>query len=165
MKFNAVYPQTELRGDPDTEYHIHGYWIPGQTATASLRYRINGVISSSLAGDGYSYNGQTAGTGTAGGLALARSNGSEAQYIMLWSTLYASTGQYRLAYGYSSHTSGTTAAGTENITYASKLHDTTTKFTSLGVQSAQTNDLGAGSWFDLYRRPQFDKTPLKIWVY
>ena len=153
-----------LNADDDGEYLVHGYWIPNQTATASLRYRFNGTITSSFAGDGYAYR-QDAANGTAAGLSLARSSGSEAQYIMIWNTLVAATGQYKFSHGHTTTTSGTTAAGTQDTTLAGKMHDTTTRVKSLGIQSAQANDIAAGSWFTLYRRPRVTGRKLKLWIF
>jgi hypothetical protein len=156
--------KAELRGDIDTEYQVNGYWIPSLTGTASLRMRVNKANSGDLTGDGYGFQ-NIAAASTSGGITLARSNGAEAQYIMFWSNLYAASGQYRFGYSLSSHTTGTATTATETQYITSKLHDDSVQFTSLGIQSTQTDDIEPGSWFDLYRRPQFNKTPLKLWVY
>ena len=155
----------ELNGDDDYEYQVHGYWSSGQGLSAVLRYRVNGASSTSLTGDGNAYMRAVGSDGTSTGLALARSQATEDQTHMIWSTIYAPAGEYRFTYTESSMTTGTTSSATENQTISGKLHESTTKITSLGIESTQTDDIAAGSHFTLSRRPRLAGRKLNLWIF
>lgn len=151
---------TTVRNSDDTDYQMVCYWVattPGETGP-NLFWYINNQTTG-LSNEGSSYN--FASTTTAGLLLGTNASTDGSHYIT--STLLASEGK-RFTHTQHVHELGNTTSNVEADFIGSKWNDST-EITSLGAATSQTGSIGTGSWFDLYRRPQFDKTPLTLWVY
>tara|TARA_R110002020_G_scaffold207256_3_gene412677 strand:+ start:15713 stop:16480 length:768 start_codon:yes stop_codon:yes gene_type:complete len=153
--------KTELRGDLDYEYSVDGFWVTGTSAAHSLMFRINGATTG-IANEGTAIEGSA--SLTHAGMAVARCTGAESETHFFTARLLAKSGQFRFAQSHDASTSGTGSTANEAKLLYSKWEDSTTEITTLGLATSSIASQ-AGSWFDVYRRPQFDKTKLTLWVY
>jgi hypothetical protein len=153
----------EANGDEDTEYMVDGLWLAG-TIVPAISYKINGVDSSTLTGDGYaeSYNGAG---GTGQSLLIAKSSVVEESFIRFRSSLFAETSGPKFSYSTSQCSVSTTAADTDVQIVAGKWHDTTTRITEIGVLVSSAGKILTGSYFTLFRRPRPTGRKLKIWIF
>lgn len=142
--------------DLDTEVRLEGYWTYA-TGTPTLLWRINASNDTTNKSSEWVEQGGTGSTGVAG-LQVAEADGAEAAEIKLAAELDITTGRPRMGYSFTADSSGVIKH------FAHGFDDTTTEITQLGLRSAGTG-LQAGSEFHLYRRPQFNKTKLKLWIY
>ena len=138
----------------DTEVKLEAYWAFGG-GSPNLFWRVNGNAALANTASEWVEQGSTGGT-AASGLQIAEADNAEAAEIRITADLHLSTGIPRMGNSYTAQSNGTI----KHFAYA--LDNTTTEITSLGISSA---DIDSGSYFYLYRRPQFNKTKLKLWVY
>lgn len=156
----------ECRGDLDHNYMIRGYWLGGTGANDLLRWRVNNSGSSlSNEGSTYRYTDATGAGSDTSGLVIARQQTSEtATEHYFETTLKAKSGEQRFSLSRTVQTWGTTTTSQEYGYSGGKWEDSAVQVTSIGLAFTSNNCL-AGSWFELYRKREFDKTKVTLWVY
>lgn len=152
---------SEYRGDDDHEYRLQGIWYHS-VLSAYMYWRINGQTTGlTNEGSAVQYDGTGA---TTAGMVIAQSKDAEDGVSLVEATLVARTGEFRLGWSTDAQTAGTGASKTYSGANTCKWEDSTTQITSLGL-GFTSNDVLTGSWFNVYRRPRFDKTKITLWVY
>ncbi len=152
---------TELRGDLDSRYRITGFW-QSDASPQNLELRINGALSSALSSEGT----QTEGSDVANldGLTIGYSASTGTDSHLISAEFEAATGQTRHSFATSSTSTSSGKAFTAARILAGKWADSTTQITSLGL-GPSTGTIAAGSYFELYRKPDFAKSKITLWVY
>lgn len=154
-----------INGDYDHNYKIDGYWKTSGTSLPTCKYLVNG-LSGGLTSEGstflYSDGGGT--PGAASGLMMAKSSTTAATEHRFSATLQAKSGSNRLGYSTDSTTFGTGATQQAHGTCGCKWEDTGVVIKTLGLEFS-ASDCEPGSWFELYRMREFDKTKVILWVY
>ena len=139
----------------DTEVKLTGYWS-ASSGSPGLFWRLN--TDNSLGGSEKLQQG-TIGTTGISGLQVAEADNSEATEVKLTSDLSLELGSPRMG-------NSTTAESNTALRFFSYAYDNTdNEITKLGLQATGFDGIVAGSHFSLYRKPQFNKTKLKLWVY
>jgi hypothetical protein len=156
--FDTVY------GDRDCEYKIDGYWKCSGNVLTNLTLRVNGSTAG-LNNRGGAFDG-TAATGTSTQMLVVRKiNNSTSEEMYFEHTMYAKTGENRTGRSLASATYNPVAASTVVQTASWKAEDTTTKITSIGLDSTAGTYIGAGSTFSLYRRPPAKGRNINLWIF
>ena len=114
--------------------------------------------------EGTKYAALGASSADVAGLVLGTSISTSDTEHYVEGTLQAKSGSNRLGYSTDTQTYGTTTSTQSTVHCASKWEDSTVVITSVGL-AFSSNDCAAGSWFELYRKREFDKTKIKLWVY
>lgn len=157
----------DIHGDYDNDYELEGLWLcPTGTATPKLHWDVNGSTTSLLSSG--SHVDLSSGPTTEAGLLLAsavkKGTGEDLQ-AYLHAHLHAATGVTRFGYSECVVSTSATSAETDSSFIGYKWEDISTTVTSLGITSDSANQIGAGSWFELSRIREFNKTKITLWVY
>ena len=142
--------KTELRGDYDYEYKLVSHWERPSASAANLVLRING--SATVASAASAIEGGASATTTDLVVGTAITAGPESHAIK--TRIEAKSGSNRRIHSID-------ASDVDIFTISAAWSATTTRLTSLGLSGR----IDTGSKFTLYRKPQFDKTKLTLWVY
>ena len=153
---------TTVNGDTDHEYRLDGYWKTSQGSTNIARWRLNDAASG-LTSEGSRYHYVSGTDATTTGLVVARTVSTAGEHYFT-AFLQAKSGSNRLGYSTDVVTWGTTTTTQDLGKIGCKREDTGVVVRSVGL-AFDNNDCDAGSHFTLYRRPQLNKTKIKIWVY
>lgn len=154
----------KINGNTDHEFLLTGYWKQNIN-NPKLRWRVNGADSSTLTNAFSRYTHGAGGGSTVGGLLVAIGTGSARGEHRVRSDFLTDRTNNRIIIGDDNFTYGATTTLTQVRDITGKWEDTSTTVTSLGLVTSLADNIIEKSFFDLYRRPQFDQTKIKIWVY
>lgn len=151
-------------GETDYDYKVEGFWKANGGSAQVCRWRLNDAASS-LSNEGSTYRLTSSSTSVdTSGLVLSVMSQVEPAELRFCGYMRAKAGANRLGFAESTETFGTTTSTQEHMRSGYKWEDTAVEITTVGL-AFSGNDCLTGSWFELYRRPEFDKTELTLWVY
>jgi len=159
------------RGEVDHNYKIEGIWKAGTGTISYLFLHINGATGGSLSNTGSAWVTSTGAGSSLNGPVIARVTETEnSSTHRIECTFNAKTDYERLAISHDAETHGTSSSATTANVYTAKYHDTTTDIISLGLFSGSSlaisgTNILAGSYFDLYRKPELTGEKMKVWIY
>lgn len=151
--------------DLDCEYMLSGYWLCSSSLATTLRWRINGATTA-LTNEGGAYDGVAASsTANIGPCIAQKTHGSATAECYFESRIVLKSDRNRMGFGCNVQTWGTATTANMDVQTAGFKWEDTSRIYSLGIDAGGTTRIGAGSYFNLYRRPEAKGRNINLWIF